>query len=340
MPSTPSSRPTLEDVAARAGVSRGTASRALAGNGPVAAVTRRLVEAAAAELGYHANAAARSLVTRRTGTVALVIGENDQRLFTEPFFATLVHAVGSRLAARGVLTVLVADWPDARTGLRTDFLRAGHVDGIVLASAHRSTALVDQVLSARVPVVLVGQLAEAPGLSWVDADNVGGVRAATEHLLSRGCRRIATITGPEDLQVSSSRHAGWEQALATAGRADIVGPAVAGDFTLESGRRAAEELLRRDPTVDGVVAASDLMALGACQALRAAGRRVGADVRVVGFDDSPAAAHADPPLSSVRQPVAEMGARAADLVLDEVDGAGGAGRQVLLPTTLVVRESG
>ena len=295
--------------------------------------TREKVRLSAQTLGYRVNAAARSLVTNRTGTIALVIGDNDERVFREPFFAALAHGAGRYLAGRGYLLALVASWP----GLQTDFLRAGHVDGIVLASAHHLDPMVVKVLESDVPVVLVGGLPQAPHLPAVDADNVGGARAATEHLLRQGCRRVATITGPPHMPVTVARQAGWQSALD--GFSGMAGPVASGNFEVDSGRSAMERILASDPGVDGVFAASDLMALGAYSAIRDAGLHVGRDVRVVGFDDSPEALTAHPSLSTVRQPMTDLGQKAAGLLLDLVDQKPGVILQQTLPTELIVRHS-
>lgn len=325
-------RPTLDEVAAHAGVGLGTASRALSGTGSVAAATRQRVLASANALGYKVNRAARSLASRRTYSIALVIGDAEQRMLREPFFAALAGGAGKALAERGYLLALVASWP----GAETDFLSPGHIDGIILTSAHHDSPVVGAALESGVPLVLVGGLAGRDELPSVDVDNVGGAYRATAHLIERGARRIATITGPDQLAVSAARREGWAKALADHGLEP--GPVAVGDFDIASGRIAAEEILASEPTVDAIFAASDQMAVGAYQALKAHGRRVGEDVRIVGFDDAPEALIADPPLSTVRQPSAELGAAAARVLLSMLD-SDPAEEQPILPTELVVRES-
>ncbi|MER6984248.1 substrate-binding domain-containing protein, partial [Streptomyces carpinensis] len=173
----------------------------------------------------------------------------------------------------------------------------------------------------------------------VRADNSGGARVAVEHLLASGRRAIGTITGPLDMDVARARLDGYREALERAGLAVDEDLVATGDFTEEGGRAAMRELLRRHPGLDAVFAASDVMASGAVLELRASGLRVPQDVALVGFDDSIVARHIDPPLTSVRQPLEEMGRTMASLLLDEIADRGTGHRAVVLPTELVVRES-
>jgi DNA-binding LacI/PurR family transcriptional regulator len=187
--------------------------------------------------------------------------------------------------------------------------------------------------------VLVGRPAGTAPVSYVDADNRGGARKAVDHLVARGRRTIATISGPLDMGVGLDRLDGYRDGLAAAGLEEAGDLVEAGDFTEEGGAAAMGRLLARpgDP-VDAVFAASDLMAAGALRALRAAGRRVPEDVAVVGFEDSAVARYAQPPLTTVRQPIEEMGRQATRLLLAQVAGEAG-GMHLILDTELVVRAS-
>ncbi|HET7516897.1 MAG TPA: LacI family DNA-binding transcriptional regulator [Actinomycetes bacterium] len=334
-----SSPPTLEQVAALAGVSRATVSRVVNGSPKVSPVVRAQVERAVAKLGYVPNRAARSLVTRRADSVALVVSEPHARFFSEPFFAGMVRGVSAALAETGVqlLLLIAQDLPDR--GRLERYVVGGHVDGVLLASLHGDDPLPGTLERAGVPAVLVGRPAGTAGTSYVDADNRGGARAAVEYLAGQGRRRIAAITGSLDMGVGLDRLEGWRDGLAAAGlggASDLVEP---GDFTEEGGAAAMARLLERpgDP-VDAVFAASDLMAAGALRALRAAGRRVPEDAAVVGFEDSAVARYAQPPLTTVRQPIEEMGRQATRLLLAQVAGEAG-GMHLILDTELVVRSS-
>jgi DNA-binding LacI/PurR family transcriptional regulator len=323
--------PTLEQVAALAGVSRATVSRVVNGSPGVSPVVRAQVERAVAKLGYVPNRAARSLVTRRADSVALVVSEPHARFFSEPFFAGMVRGVSGALAETGVqLLLLIAhDLPDR--GRLERYVVGGHVDGVLLASLHGDDPLPGILERAGVPAVLVGR----PTGRGVPP----GDRAARAHLASRGRRRIATITGPLDMGVGLDRLDGYRDGLAAAGLAADPGLVEPGDFTEEGGAAATARLLERPgPPVEAIFAASDLMAAGALRALRAAGRRVPEDVAVVGFEDSAVARYAQPPLTTVRQPIEEMGRQATRLLLAKVTGEAG-GVHLILDTELVVRAS-
>lgn len=332
--------PTLEEVAALAGVSRATVSRVVNGSPKVSPVVRAQVERAVAKLGYVPNRAARSLVTRRADSIALVVSEPHARFFSEPFFAGMVRGVSAALAETGVqLLLLIAhDLPDR--GRLERYVVGGHVDGVLLASLHGDDPLPGILERAGVPAVLVGRPpGPAPAATYVDADNRGGARKAVDHLVARGRRTIATISGPLDMAVGLDRLDGWRDGLAAAGL-DGTGELVeAGDFTEEGGAAAMGRLLARPGRpVDAVFAASDLMAAGALLALRAAGRRVPDDVAVVGFEDSVVARYAQPPLTTVRQPIEEMGRQATRLLLARAAGEP-TGMHLILDVELVVRAS-
>jgi DNA-binding LacI/PurR family transcriptional regulator len=331
--------PTLEEVAALAGVSRATVSRVVNGSPRVSPAARSLVQQAIAELGYVPNRAARSLVTRRTDSIALVMSEPEDRVFSEPFFAGIVRGVGGALADTDTQLVLVMAQTPAEEARLERYVAGGHVDGVLLASLHGDDPLPRKLEEAGVPVVLVGRPAGATRASYVDADNRGGAAAAVAHLLAGGRRRIATITGPLDMAPGRDRLDGWRDALRAAGVHAGRRLVEEGDFGEGSGGRAMRTLLERRADLDAVFAASDLMAAGALKVLRAAGRRVPDDVAVVGFDDSAVARLSDPQLTSVAQPVEEMGRQMTRLLLARIAGEA-AGLSVILRTELVVRESG
>lgn len=334
-----SGRPTLEEVAVRAGVGRGTVSRVINGSPRVSDRAKAAVETAIAELGYVPNRAARALAGNRTDAIALVIPEPETRLFAEPYFSDIIRGIGAELADTDMqllLTLIRTPKERARFG---QYLAAHRVDGVLLVSVHEDDPLPDLLEQLDMPAVLNGRRSDLESVSYVDADNVGGARAAVAHLIGRGRRQVATITGPPDMYVARCRLDGYRQAVAAAG----VGPDEAlvarGDFTEEGGRRAMRELLARRPEVDGVFAASDVMAAGARAVLREHGRRVPEDVALIGFEDSAIARHMDPALTSVRQPTEEMGRTMARVLLEEIAERSAVRRHVVLPTELVRRDS-
>jgi DNA-binding LacI/PurR family transcriptional regulator len=331
-------RPTLEQVAVLAGVSTATVSRVLNNSSRVSASARALVEDAVAQLGYVPNPAARSLVRRRTDTIALVISEPDERMFTDPFFPAIVHGVGEAIADTELQLVLLLARGERQQRKVERYVRQGHVDGVIMLCEHDDDALPRAFVAGGVPIVFHGRPRGSGWIPYVDADNRGGARTATAHLLAAR-RRVATITGPLDMTVSTDRLEGYRDALTAAGVA--VEPALVahGDFTAESGGRAMEQLLATEPAPDPVFVATDLMALGALRQLEAPGRRVPGDVAVVGFDDIDAAASARPPLTTMRQPRAEMTRAVTELLQRRIAGEARADEHVVFPTSLVRRAS-
>ncbi|MFD0290328.1 LacI family DNA-binding transcriptional regulator [Streptomyces sp. NPDC127118] len=332
-------RPTLEEVAARAGVGRGTASRVINGSPRVSAQTREAVEAAVAELGYVPNRAARALAGNRTDAIALVVPESETRFFAEPYFSDIVRGVGAALADTEMQLLLTLVGNDRERRRLAQYLTAHRVDGVLMVSVHADDPLPDLLEQLGMPAVMGGRRSASETLAAVDSDNFGGARAAVGHLVTRGRRAIATITGPGDVHGAQRRLDGYRAAIHEAGLEPderLIGP---GDFSEEGGARAMRELLARRPDVDAVFAASDVMAAGARQVLREAGRRIPDDVALIGFDDSAVARHMDPALTSVRQPIEEMGRTMARVLLKEIASETQERPQIVLPTELVVRDS-
>ena len=334
----PSGATTLEEVARLANVSRATVSRVVNGDRRVGEPARVAVEAAVRELGYIPNRAARSLVTKRSDSVAVVIPEPAAQVFGDPFFPRVLRGISDALAEHEMQLVLLM--PQGRADeLRVErYLAAGHSDGVLLVSLHGSDPLPKDLQRRGVPVV-VGGRPPGTGISYVDVDNRGGAASAVRHLLESGRRRVATIAGPQDMPPGADRLAGYHETLSSAGHAIDDRLIEVADFTLDGGRAGMERLMERAPDLDAVFVASDLMALGALAAVQAAGRRVPLDVAIVGFDDSPLAGSARPALSSVRQPIEEMGREMTRLLLHSVRQPTDPPRRVILDTSLVVRQS-
>ncbi|MFL9655337.1 LacI family DNA-binding transcriptional regulator [Streptomyces sp. PB17] len=340
--------PTLEDVAREAGVSRATVSRVVNGVRNVDPAIQDLVRRAIERTGYAPNQAARQLVTRRTTTVALVVsGAGDAsdteqnafatRVFADPFFGRVVGGVVAHLRPRGMHPVLMfAETPEARQEV-VAYLRQGGADGALVVSTHPDDPLPALLAGAGLPAVLFARPGRPVPLSYVDLAHREGGRLAARHLLERGCRRIATVTGPLAVAASQERLAGFRDALARHGHPYV--PVAEGGFTVDSGMAAMTSLLAEHPDTDGVFTANDLMAQGAVQVLRDHGRRVPRDVAVVGFDDSSVAVTCRPRLTTVRQPVEEMAATMARLLDDHIKGARTEPTSVIFDPELVVRDS-
>jgi DNA-binding LacI/PurR family transcriptional regulator len=335
MKSPQNSKITLENVAELARVSRATASRVLTANPRVSPESRRAVERAARKLGYIPNHAARALATGHSDAVALVISEPTSLIFGDPFFPRLIRGIGEVLAARDKQLILLAPQSATDIDRLERFVAAGHSDGVLLVSLHGVHPLPGRLAARGIPVVVGGRPAEADLFTYVDIDNVGGAFAAVTHLAGRGRRMITTISGPQDMPPGRDRLLGYRSALEAVGLPLDEGAEESADFTQEGGEQAMRRLLERRPWLDAVFAASDLMAAGALRSLAEAGRRVPDDVAVVGYDDDPVAASTSPPLTSVRQPIEEMGREMARLLLEVMH----APRRVILTTELQVRLS-
>ncbi|MEV6821936.1 LacI family DNA-binding transcriptional regulator [Nocardiopsis dassonvillei] len=335
-------RPTLEMVAQRAGVGRGTVSRVINGSAQVSPRTREAVHAAIAELGYSPNQAARTLVTRRTDTIALVVSEPRDRLFSDPFFADIIRGVSSVLHERDLQLMLTTARTEAEHKRVGDYLSGFHVDGALLISLHSDNPLSARLAEAGVPVVHGGRphSPEQPAPYCVDIDNIGGARMAIRHLLERGRRRVAAITGPLDMNAGVERLRGYREVMASAGLEVDDRLVVQGDFSVEGGAEAMERLLDTGLEPDAVFAASDMMALGGLRVLRARGLSVPGDVALVGYDDTVMAQHSDPPLTTVHQPTVQMGQEMARLLVDVAIPRTAEAETVMLGTHMVVRESG
>jgi DNA-binding LacI/PurR family transcriptional regulator len=344
----PSGRaPTLEDVARVAGVSRATVSRVINGIRNVDPQLHEVVWDAVGRTGYVPNRLARSLVTRRTGTVALVVSDSEShdddpfmsRFFADPYFGRVVGGLMSVLRAQGVqLALQIVGTEEGRRRLIGD-LRNGQADGAVVLSLPPVDPLPRMLTDGGIPAVLIGRPAEPVPINYVDLANETGATLAAEHLLARGCRQIGMISGPADVPASSDRISGFRRTMAKHGHAWV--PTATGNFTQESGEAAMRTLLAAhpQPELDGVFVANDLMALGALLALREAGRRVPDDVAMVGFDDSSAAGAARPALTTVRQPLEDMAAEAARLLLAHIEDPTGRVSSVIYEPELVVRQS-
>jgi DNA-binding LacI/PurR family transcriptional regulator len=339
-------RPTLERVARLAGVSRATVSRVVNRVESVDPDLRAVVERAIAETGYVPNRAARSLVTGRTGTVGLVVSEPRREreggplashVYADPFFGRVVAGMLGELGPRRVHPMLVhVDSAAARDELLAR-LEQGDLDGVALVSVWPDDPLPELLAASDAPAVLFTRAARSAPVSYVDVAHGHGARLAADRLRARGCRRVVTVAGPAHLPAGQDRLAGFRDAMARHGQPYV--PSVEGDFTLAGGQRAMTRLLAEVPDLDGVFAGNDLMAQGALLALAGQGRAVPEEVAVVGFDDSSVALACRPPLTTVRQPVEEMAAELARLLLSRIEDPAQPPGSVVFEPALVLRES-
>lgn len=325
---------TIEEVAAAAGVSRSTVSRVVNGSTAVSPEALAAVQAAIERLNYVPNRAARSLASRQTHAIALIVPEDTTWFFGDPFFAAIVAGIAGALGGSDYLLNLLIAREDPGDRM-TSFVRNGGVDGALIVSHHIGDEHVDRIADA-VPVVFGGRPAHRRDTDYVvDVDNVAGAGAAARRLIDLGRTRIATITGPLTMLSAADRLQGFREALADARLTPFAEEE--GDYSETSGAEAARRLLAGGAP-DAVFVASDLMARGALGVLRRAGLRVPEDVAVIGFDDSAVALTTDPQLTTIRQPMYVQGETMARVLLSHL--AGGAPERVtILPTELVVRGS-
>lgn len=331
----PRRQPTLDEVAERAGVSRSAASRVINKAPHVSRATRDAVERAIKEMGYLPNRTARALATQHTGIVALAISHDDPKLFADPFFAQIIVGVSSALEETELhLLLCLANSGRGRSRL-TNLLHTRGVDGVMLMALQGDDPLTHIVRRTGLPTVYGGRPLNFEPQWYVDSDNVGGARLATEHLIARGRTRIATITGPMSTDVGRARHRGYREAMIMAGLTPY--GTAEGDFTEAGGAAAMRRLLDDHPDLDAVFAASDNMAAGALHMLGETGRSVPASVAVVGFDDLDVAERTDPPLTTIHQSIQALGKEMTRMLIGLI--AGQEPTSIILPTRLVLRGS-
>jgi LacI family transcriptional regulator len=329
---------TLRDVAAAAGVHPATASRALNPETRilVSEETARRVSAAAAALGYRPNPVARSLRTRRSHTVGVLIPD-----LNNPLFPPIVRGLEDRLASKGYVALIGnTDGDTDRERIIFEQMRARHVDGFVLATAQLHSPVLAEAARAELPVVLMNRLSEDYSFPSVSVDNEQGARMAISHLAKLGHTRIAHIAGPQEVSTGASRLRGFIDGMKSNGlEADDSRIVFAGSYTVEEGNRACRELLARDTGCTAVAAANDMLAVGCYAALDDTGLRCPEDLSVMGFNDMPFIDRLRPPLTTVRFPHYQLGTEAAELLLERITGGDGPVKILYLAPELVARGS-
>ncbi len=331
-------RATIFDVAAEAGVSRGTVSRVLNGEPYVSETARQAIEAAIAKVGYVRNTAARNLARQASGAIALIVHEPNSVFVDDPNIGNILLGTNGALSAADYQLVTLVIETERDSERVSGYLGGGFVDGAIIVSAREGDPISRAIADLRLPAVMIGRPDNQPRLPWVGIDNRGAAREIAERLATTGRRRIGMIAAGLDRDSGRDRLAGFQDALGDAFDASLVSRQPF--YTFDAGVAGMTELLEREPELDGVFAASDAVAAGAIDVLRARGRRVPDDVGVVGFDDSAWALRCQPLLSTVRQPAALLGARAAELVLAQIAfGETGDEGGVMLETEVVWRAS-
>jgi LacI family transcriptional regulator, galactose operon repressor len=331
----------LEEIAKLSGVSRSTVSRVVNGDPHVSKQARARVQSVIEETKFYPNAAARSLASRRTRVIGLLIPKAIGSVMTDPFFLYLVQgAVAECNDADYLLTLLfdhqVEDLDNDRIYQR--IIKGRHVDGIVIVSSVVEDPMVVRLQKDGFPFVLVGRNPKHD-VSFVDVDNLAASRKAVLHLLEHGYRRIGTIMGPQNLIASIDRYAGYVGAMQEMGLPVDKEITVAGDFSRRSGYRAMKVLLSADHRPEAVFVASDTMASGALQAIRDAGLSAPQNIAVFGFDGLEHEQVSQPILSTVVQPIGALGAEAVQVLLNRIESPESAPVQRYLDTHLRLRTS-
>jgi len=340
---------TLQDIATHLGVSVATVSRALAGYSGVAPATRQRVLQAAREMGYHPNVTARRLQKQSTDVIGFIIPTFGPR-FSDPYFSELMAGIGNAAAEQDYDVLVSTCSPDTPAEMQTyeRFVQGRRVDGMLVVRTREQDARIAYLLEQRFPFVAFGRSRVEGDFCYLDVDGAAGIREATYHLIALGHRRIAIILPPENLTFAHYRRLGFEEAMAEAGLPIEQTLVEHGDLTERSGHEIGRAFLTRDDPPSAIIACNDLMALGVISAAQGLGLTVGRDgsaepsprsVAVTGFDDVSLAAHSHPPLTTVRQPIYEIGQRISHMLVRLIEGETLEERHVILTPQLIVRES-
>lgn len=325
---------TSHDVARLAGVSQTTVSRVLNGSDKVRGDTRDRVVAAAEQLNYAPSAAAKSMRTRRTGSIGVIASD-----ITNPFFPTLLDALSRETRRHGFEMILWNHDDDSAAHAAVDSVSRGLVDGVCVASATSGITDVETLRRIRVPIVLANRSIDGLAVDQVTSDNAGAARDAASYLLASGRRRIAAIFGPRNISTGPERERAFLEQLTAHGVGIPAHWTKRGPSSYETGYVAVQEILDTQDIPDTLFCNSDLIAFGAINAMRSRGVRIPEDVWILGIDGLPMSAWEVFDLTTVAQPIEEMAERSVGLLVDRVQGVAAEPSVIQLPTSLVVRGS-
>jgi LacI family transcriptional regulator len=327
----------IDEVAKLSGVSRSTVSRVVNNDPNVKESTRARVKEVIRKANYRPNTVARGLASGRTRIIGLVLPTAQSSLFTDPYYPRLIQGITTVCNARDYSVMLWLTNPEQEQTKIHQLVSDSLLDGMVIASYLIDDPILEALTKSGLPFLLIGRHPTRTDLSYLDADNFQGAREAVVHLLRLGRRRVATITGPNNMIAGIDRREGYERAFHERGMNPDPALMVEGDFSESGGYTSMMRLIPQNP--DAVFVASDTMAVGALRALRESGKRIPEDVAVVGFDDIPSAAHMDPPLTTVRQNIQGMGQLAAETLIQILNEKTAPPHRLVLPTELIIRSS-
>ncbi|MCB9422629.1 MAG: LacI family DNA-binding transcriptional regulator [Ardenticatenaceae bacterium] len=331
---------TLKDIARKVGVSVTTVSRGLAGYSDVAAETRDRIMAVAAELGYSPNVTAQRLQKQRTDMLGFIMPTFGPR-FSDPFFSEFIAGIGNEAAAHNYDLLVSTHAPDSE-GERNAYLRAvkkGWVDGLIVVRTREDDARIQLLCEHQFPFVAFGRTSDALDFPYVDEDSAAGMRLLVQHFIDLGHERIAFISPPSGLMFGRYRLQGFYETMQANGLAVQPEWIVLGDMTQRGGAEAMESLLALQPRPTAVIGGNDLMAIGAINRIQQEGLQVGQDIAVGGFDDIPLAAYMSPPLTTIHQPIYEIGKATCAMLIEVINGRVPQNPHTLLTPTLIVRAS-
>jgi LacI family transcriptional regulator len=327
----------IEEVAKLSGVSRSTVSRVINNDPNVKESTRARVQEVIRRVNFQPNSVARGLASGRTRIIGLVLPTAHSSLFTDPYYPGLIQGITAACNAQDYSVMLWLTNQEQERSKIHQLASDSLLDGVVIASYLIDDPILEILIKTGLPFLLIGRHPSRDDLNYIDVDNFNGAREAVVHLLRLGRNRIATITGPSKMIAGLDRRAGYERAFRERGLSIDPALIVEGDFTESGGYNSMLRLIPHNP--DAVFIASDSMALGALRALNEAGRRVPEDVAVVGFDDIPAAAHMDPPLTTIRQDIPRLGQLTGETLIQILAEGMTPPHRLVLPTELIIRSS-
>ncbi len=331
---------TLKDIAHIVGVSVTTVSRGLAGYSDVSEETRSRIKSVAAELGYVPNITAQRLQKQRTDTLGFIMPTFGPR-FSDPFFSEFIAGIGNEAAAHHYDLLVSAHAPDSE-GERNAYLRAvkkGWVDGLIVVRTREDDSRIQLLCEHEFPFVAFGRTSDSLEFPYVDEDSATGMRLLVQHFIDLGHKRIAFISPPSGLMFGRYRLQSFYDTMQANGLAVQPEWIVISDMTQRGGAEAVQPLLALNPQPTAIIGGNDLMAIGAINRIQQEGLRAGVDIAVGGFDDIPLAAYITPPLTTIHQPIYEIGKATCAMLIDVVNGRSPQNPHTLLTPTLIVRES-